>query len=825
MAKWEAPEGVRCDKCELCTIAESIKIEGQGPDDAKIMFVGGPPGVVENAHNAPFRGMYNAEFSSALKAAGERRSAVYVTHVIKCQGPGRKAYLDACREHLNEEILRIKPKAIVTIGALALRGLFGADAKMNKYRGRIKPITIGEFTTKVFPTYDINAILAGDTEKRKSIIRDFKRAVDWADDVLEAFNDEKMKEFEVITCESDKELRSAVDLILERPKIVIDTETRGKDIGTAGFLVTLQVGVSKTEAIVIPVNHPESKLTPAVVKKEVRRLFRQYEGRVIAHNGKFDQEAIWTLTGEIPRLSFDTMVAHNLVTGDSTGNDLKSMTWKYTNFGGYEDEAAPLMEAAEYDTAKASLAPLAKYGGLDTIATYRIANALRREIKEMGERPVYLMAMMASLSTVMSKVEVSGIRVNWDFLTEYEKELKERRAQIEEEIRILAGKEILLTERDLEIEKFSFASNKHLSHLLYKRMGIEATVTTAKGHASVSKAALVTIKHPVAELLREYSGIAQNLKMYVEAYPKWRWKDRIRPQYSLIRFTDTDTGAETGTRSGRFSSNHPNIQQLPKESKGKIRKILLPDDEDSIIGDVDFNQLELRVAAMYCQDSDMVNFFNGDGDYHAFVASELLGIRLDKVTKEQRQIGKALNFSILYGAGPDKIAMMLGVDVERAKGYLEQYFERFPAIMKWKNQVEAFVRKKGYVDTLFGRRRSMPDVYSDDRARQFRALRAAVNHTCQSAGADLCYTAIVNVHKFLTENKLKTRMLFTVHDSVTFSVPLSEVTLIPEIQKTMENSGLDFIEATGVRIKVDAKIGLDFGDLVDYKQGIKELGL
>ena len=139
--------------------------------------------------------------------------------------------------------------------------------------------------------------------------------------------------------------------------------------------------------------------------------------------------------------------------------------------------------------------------------------------------------------------------------------------------------------------------------------------------------------------------------------------------------------------------------------------------------------------------------------------------------------------------------------------------------------MEAFVTKNGYIDTLFGRRRAMPDVYSTDRARQFRALRAAVNHTCQSAGADLCYTAIVNVNRFIKKNRLKTKMLFTVHDSVTFSVPEPEITMLPKIQECMENTGLPFIEATGVRIKVDAKIGLDFGSLMDYKEGVKALGL
>lgn len=832
MAKWTAPPGAACDKCDLCTTANKIKIWGEGPENAEIMVILGAPDESEDRTGRPATGRIGAELGQVLDRIGLRTDAVYVTHAIKCMGPDRKRYLEACQPYIAEEIQKVRPKVVVTVGSMALKQVFGPTAKMTKFRGRVKQITFGDFQTTVFPTWDLAAILAGDTTKKLWIVEDFTRVKQFVDGTLPLFTENKMDQFDIRICRTkDEIIEGLLGQAWEAPAIAIDTETHGTDphkpeVG-GKFLVTVQMATGKSSALVIPVHHPASQCDVETTAAILRDFFENYEGRVYAHNGKFDQKAIRTLTGTVPKVTFDTMAAHNLLTGDSFGNDLKSMAWKYTDFGGYESEIEPLMEEVKYNTKLIDIEVLARYGALDTIATFRIAARLRKKIKKMGENTQYVSQLVAKLSGVLAEVESNGILLNWDYLEQYKVELDALAVQIKEEIMEMAGKKFQLAVQDLKVEEFNFASPRQIAHLLYKRMGIKNTTKTQKGAPSVSKDALsqITHKYPIAQKFLDLAGIAQNLKLYVRNYPNYRFADRIWPEYSMIKYSD-DAGTESGTRSGRLSAHNPSIQQLPKETKGKVRKLIIPEDKDSLIIDFDYKALEFRVAAMYIQDPAITDALNSGVDYHTFVASRIFHKDITEVTKEEREKGKRLNFGMMFGAGAQKVARLLQCSEEDASELIEIYYGALPSIKRWKRGTEQFVQKNMWVDTLFGRRRAFPDVRSDDMGRKMMALRAAVNHQCQSAGADLCYTGIVRVNEYLRENGMKTRMLFTVHDSITFSSPRTEIPLVvPNIVDRMENTHLSFIEATGVSIKVDVRVGPTFGDLIDYEEGVKTFQL
>lgn len=835
-AKYEAPLGVACDKCELCTKAKTVKLPAMGSPAAKLMVVIGAPGREEDLAGKLLMGRYGGMFRALAKQANLSMEDMYVTAAVKCStDKHKKSQLDACKPNLLEEVATVGPKAIVVLGAVALRQLFGEEAKLTKYRGRMKTLTVGNLVTKVFATWDPWLVVGtrqkmGDLKKGNEIVEDMDRARLYCNDELPVYSEDKMSQFNIVTIDNETDLIDALGLALEQPMIAIDTETEGLSrFKHPKFLNTLQMAISDDSAFVIPVHHPSSTMDVEVVQEALRVFFENYDGQIVAHNGKFDQKAIWSATGVIPKLSFDTMVAHNLITGDSKGNDLKSMACKYTDFGGYEGEIDPWMDAVKGCTSKIPIEPLAKYGALDTIVTYRIKKVLEQELHaaDRKENVRYVARMMASLSDVLSEVEVGGVPIDWDFLDLYKKDLEREAEEYRAEIRNLAGAALHLTVTDMGLPEFNYASPRQISHLLYKRMGLKPKDVTPKGAPSVSKAALGNETHPIADWFLKLAANAQNLKLYVQNYPGYRplGDNKIYPEYSLIHYTDEY--GDTGTRSGRLSSRNPTIQNLPKEGKSKVRMLFVPDDADSLIINADYSQLEYRVAAMYAQDKGMIAFLNAGGDYHQYVASILFNVDPDQVTKDQRTLGKTLNFASLFSAGPEKIAKTAKISTDEATALLERYYSRFPAIKKWKKKAERDVAINGWIDTLFGRRRAFPDAtQEEDYKAKAHAQRAAVNHQCQSAGADICYTGIVRVNEYLKKNNLKTRMLFTVHDSIAFSSPKSEVRkVIPNIIDRMENTNLSWVEKTGVFIKVDVQVGVSFGALMDYEKAYDQFGL
>lgn len=817
--------------CHCARHPESVQelegLQSLSKDAPTIMVIGSYPTESDQARHKLFTGASGAVLQKACESAGIKMSEVFMTTAVRCPGPKPKAdALKACLPGLEAEIDRIKPKAIVAFGPLPLQALFG-DRVISKARGHVKNLTVGDQEYKVLPTWDLIEMAEQDKAgNMNEIVQDLERAKTIVDGKTLTF-DEMLAEMTILVPENTEELLGYLELALDQPVVSLDTETRGLDFTADQFLVTVQLGFAGDAAVVIPVHHPESNLDLEEVRASLDAFFENYQGVLVAHNGKFDQKAVASFTGRIPTLGLDTMIVHNLVTGDPSGHDLKSMVWKYAEaYGGYEAEVTPLMEEAEYDSSKVSLKILKNYGAMDVIMTFRIAEKLLDDVQVRGPQVMELSNMMADLSNVTSGMETTGIKLDWGFFADYEKRLLTQYQATVDEIYTLCDSAIAKTIEALGVDKLNLASSRQVSYLLYTQLKEKCRLKTKGGKKgepkpSVSKAALEKAKHPVAKHLLTLAGISQQLKLYVKAYPALRHGDRIHPRYALVRFADV-RGHESGTVSGRLSCSGPNIQQLPKEAKGEVRKAFIPDDNGSLILDADFSQIELCVTAMLCQDKDMIEMLNSGGDYHKFVASQILGVAIENVTKEQRDLGKTLNFALLYGAGPEKIADMAKIKVDDAKKHLGTYYARFPDIVKWKQGVEAFVVEHGYIDSMFGRRRNLPDAQDVFFGKRAGAMRQAVNHTCQSTASDICFRSIVRLSRMLAEGGYKTRLVMTVHDSIVFSVPIVEaLEVTPKILEIMSNPQLDFISETGVKIRVDAKIGPNFGNLIPFAKYVE----
>jgi DNA polymerase-1 len=266
---------------------------------------------------------------------------------------------------------------------------------------------------------------------------------------------------------------------------------------------------------------------------------------------------------------------------------------------------------------------------------------------------------------------------------------------------------------------------------------------------------------------------------------------------------------QTVTATGRLSSSNPNLQNIPIRGKEgrEIRKGFIAADGTYLVS-ADYSQVELRVFAHYSGDKAFIEAFNQEEDIHTRTASEILGVAKQDVTSEMRRIAKAINFGIIYGMGPRKLSEELGIDYNTARKYIETYYERYQGVTKYRDKMIETARKKGFVTTLFNRRRYLPDIRHKNRVMRAEAERMAVNTPIQGTAADLIKKAMINIHGRLTQNEIRSKMLLQVHDELVFEVPEEELAIVCKmIKQEMEE-----VYPLKVPLKVDINKGKNWAE-------------
>jgi len=290
------------------------------------------------------------------------------------------------------------------------------------------------------------------------------------------------------------------------------------------------------------------------------------------------------------------------------------------------------------------------------------------------------------------------------------------------------------------------------------------------------------------------------LSTYIEALPKL-----INPYTGRIHTTYNQTIASTG----RLSSTEPNLQNIPirTETGSKVRMAFIPDNEDCVILSADYSQIELRIMAYYCQDDYLISAFKRGLDIHATTAANLFDKRLDEVDSNMRRIAKTVNFGIMYGLGSFGLAQRLGISRSEGKEIIDNYFRKYPGIKKYMDDTIKSVRKKGYAETLLGRRRYFPDILSRNNNIRTAAERAAINMPIQGTASDILKIAMLKLEKAMVEQNLKSLMMLQVHDELVFEVPKYEIEIMAEIVKKEMESAFSLGE---VPLVVETGIGANW---------------
>ena len=458
---------------------------------------------------------------------------------------------------------------------------------------------------------------------------------------------------------------------------------------------------------------------------------------------------------------FDSLVSSLL------GIELKSKEANPTLFG---------EEESEEDDGKGAL--------LACAATLQLGRLLEAELARQGLSDVYL-KIEEPLIRVLAKMEKDGVKMDLDSLRSFAAGLREEVQQRAEKIRAMAGNPNL-----------NISSPKQIAALLYDEL--QLLQRKKKGNDSTDEETLLSIedRHPIVREILEFRAAKKLLSTYIEPFPGYisRSDGKIHTCFN-----------QALTATGRLSSSNPNLQNIPiRSERGKeIRKAFVPSREGGVIMSADYSQIELRIMAHLSQDRHLIEAFNSGLDVHKATAAKIFGIDSSEVSAEQRRIAKTANFGIMYGISAFGLSQRLSCSRAEAKQIIDDYFESFPAIRSFIEDTLTAARENGYVETIFGRRRFVPDVNSRNGTVRALAERNAVNAPIQGTSADIIKMAMAGVDRRLSEAGLKSRMVLQIHDELLFDALEEEIdTLKAIVVEEMENV---------VRLSVPLTVECDYG--------------
>ncbi len=826
------------DLCADCGLEKQCSgpVQGDGPAHADIMIVGEAPGADEDRAGTPFVGKVGELLDTMLRAAGLDRRDLYITHACKCRPPGNRTpdpkEIKACIGWLYDEISDVNPELIVTVGNTALKAVAGKSG-ITKARGIGLRVNVDGTDRDVLPTFHPAAVLRGREEYRSYIERDLKKAAA----IVNGEAVEDRVSYTLIRTKANA--ARLVDELYDADRWTYDLETTGLDprADDAAILCCGFCTEPKT-AYVVPFAHPEC---PWYGDRGFMRDFfeqvMQSPAIKIAHNAKFDIGYIEHVAGaQIADPIDDTMLMHYLIDEMRGTHGLKKLAWDFITMGGYDRDLDAwfvqhgMKAKTSRQFAKVPLETLYKYCAADADATMRLHEVFTEKLSDVQRG--LLDGLILPAMRVVVKMESRGMAVDRSYMDDLDKQIPERMRELETVMRgryrpeveavELKLSEIEFTKRKAKLKnpdkatpkrfEFKWSSNAHLKMLLYDVLDLpyDSWAKTKTG-PSVDVEAMYYIldRRPDMELIDDLLDW-RKLKTLHGTFIRGLIEKispadgRVHGQFNLH-----------GTETGRLSSSNPNMQNIPRTKL--IKNQFMSPLGWSII-QVDFSQVELRVAAMLSKDRTMTGFFHQGGDLHVETASRVYNVSSDKVTKEQRSLAKGVGFGILYGRGAPAISAATGVPEHEAEQFIKDYFNLYSGVNRWIKSMHKQAKRDGFVSTPFGRMRRLPGAMSDDKKVWLYAERQAANTPIQSTASDLTLMSLIELDAALDERDAV--IVSTVHDSI---ILYARDGCIDDTARTckriMEHlSGLPD-ELTTVPIIADVEVGKRWGELEKWEDG------
>jgi DNA polymerase-1 len=570
--------------------------------------------------------------------------------------------------------------------------------------------------------------------------------------------------------------------------IAVDTETTSLDYMVAD-LVGISVAVEAGEAAYIPFGHDylgvPQQLSRDTVLEAIKPILEDPKIKKVGQNLKYDASVLAQHGIDLTGIAYDTMLESYVINSVATRHDMDSLAQHYLDQSTTSFTEIAGKGASQLTFNQIALEQAGPYAAEDADITLRLHQTLWPQVKAELPLKTLFEEIELPLIKVLSRIERTGALVDDTLLFQQSQELAERLAELETQAWELAG------------QQFNLASPKQLAEILFTKLEIPVIKKTAKGAPSTKEEVLqeLALDYPLPKVLLEHRGLAKLKSTYTDKLPVM-----INPTTRRIH----TSYHQAGTATGRLSSSDPNLQNIPiRTAEGRrVRQAFIAPEGHRLIA-ADYSQIELRIMAHLSGDKNLLKAFEQGQDVHRATAAEVFGVNLAQVTNDQRRSAKAINFGLIYGMSAFGLAKQLNIGRKQAAEYIELYFQRYPGVQDYMNQVRHSAAEKGYVETHFGRRLYLPEINSRNGMLRQAAERTAINAPMQGTAADIIKLAMINVDSWLRNQKLKSRMIMQVHDELVLEVPESEhQQVIIGIKECMENAA-----SLQVRLVVDVGVG------------------
>ena len=560
--------------------------------------------------------------------------------------------------------------------------------------------------------------------------------------------------------DNQEEMQKLCDFFLTNEILSLDTETTSTNPIEAE-LVGLSFAVEETKAFYVPV--PSDRNEAQKIVEIFRPVYENPKILKIGQNLKYDLEVLARYGIELKGPMFDTMIAHYLLQPELRHN-MDYMAETLLNYQTIHiDQLIGAKGRAQRSMRDLLPSQVYEYACEDADITLRLKNVLEPRLKEAGVEELFRDIEMP-LMPVLAEMEMNGVCLDTKALSETSKLFTERMLQLEQHIYELAG------------EPFNISSPKQVGDILFGKMKIiEKPKKTKTGQFVTSEEVLMQLrsKSPIVGEILDYRGLKKLLGTYVDALPKL-----INPQTGRIHTSFN----QAVTATGRLSSSDPNLQNIPVrgEDGKEIRKCFVPEENCQFFS-ADYSQIELRVMAHLSGDENMIRVFREGKDLHAATAATIYKKNIDDVTRDERTKSKRANFGIIYGITVFGLAERLDISRDEAKMLIDGFFQTFPRVHDYMEQAKQTARERGYAETLFHRRRYLPDINSRNATVRNFAERNAINAPIQGSAADIIKVAMIRIHERFKAEKIRSKMILQVHDELNFSVVPEEKSRVEAI--------------------------------------------
>jgi len=594
------------------------------------------------------------------------------------------------------------------------------------------------------------------------------------------------KNYQTVLTES--ELDEWVASIRAAELVAVDTETTSLDYMVAD-LVGISIAVEAGKAAYIPFGHdylgvPEQLPRELVIGK-LKPLLEDPSIKKVGQNLKYDMSIFAQHGIALEGVEFDTMLESYVLDSVATRHDMDSLAEKYLDEETIKFADVAGKGAGQLTFNQVALEEAGPYAAEDADITLRLHQALWSKVSVEPTLRREFADIELPLVPVLSRIERAGALVDDTLLFQQSQELAVRIIELEKQAWELAGQE------------FNLASPKQLGEILFEKLEIPVLKKTAKGAPSTKEEVLqeLALDYPLPKVLLEHRGLAKLKSTYTDKLPTMinRATKRIHTSYH-----------QSGTATGRLSSSDPNLQNIPvRNAEGRrVRQAFIAGQGRKMVA-ADYSQIELRIMAHLSEDPSLVAAFADGQDIHRATAAEVFSTNPDAVTVEQRRSAKAINFGLIYGMSAFGLARQLNIGRKQAAEYIDTYFDRYPGVLSYMNNVRSSAAERGFVETFFGRRLYLPEINSRNGMRRQAAERTAINAPMQGTAADIIKLAMISVDDWLQHSELTSVMIMQVHDELILEVPEHELKQVTEgLAERMENAA-----SLKVPLVVDVGVG------------------